>query len=301
MNSITQSLHPLHSTARLFRRAFTCLALAFGLLAPVAQAANITRTFSFVATNFDGGPESSVTGSFTVTFDPAVSVTNQTAGLTVHNMSIPYQGAALFNYNVGTGFMGIGANSDASDLPNGPAEGSFPNDFLLFIQSVATTPTFHTFTYTRLGRPGAPRASTRTLTLGDTVSGGWVNGGNFSIGTVGTANDTNNWPAAESPQQAVDGNASTKFLIFKGSNAGLIITPPSPATYNRLALTTANDAPERDPASYKIYGSSTALPISGTIPISGLTLIQEGSLALTNARGVGPAIVQFTNATAYAS
>ena len=53
------------------------------------------------------------------------------------------------------------------------------------------------------------------------TTGGWVNGGNFTVGTVGTTNDTNNWPANESPTKAVDGDANTKFLSFKGSNAGL--------------------------------------------------------------------------------
>ncbi len=103
------------------------------------------------------------------------------------------------------------------------------------------------------------------------------------------------------------GFETTQFLLFKGSNAGLIITPGAgPIAYNRLALTVAGDAPERDPASYAIYGSTTALATSGNIPISGLTLIQQGTLALTGVRNngttvAGPALVQFNNPTDYAS
>jgi uncharacterized delta-60 repeat protein len=134
------------------------------------------------------------------------------------------------------------------------------------------------------------------------VTGGQLVGSTFTIGSVGTINPSNNWPAAESPAQATDGNAATKFLIFQSSGAGLVLTPANPAlAYNRLALTTANDGPERDPASYSIYGSSTVLPTSGTIATNTLTLIQQGTLALHTDRGVGPHVVQFANTTAYAS
>ncbi len=134
------------------------------------------------------------------------------------------------------------------------------------------------------------------------VTGGQLNGTTFTIGVQGTANPGNNWPAAESPAQATDGNPATKFLNFQNQGAGLLLTPAdSSIAYNRLALTTANDAIERDPASYRIYGSATALPASGSFSVGGLTLIQEGTLALHTDRGIGPHVVQFSNATAYAS
>jgi Cadherin-like domain len=283
---------PSCSTARLFRRALTFLLIAFGLLAPAAQAATMTRTYSFVATY----PATTATGSFTVTFDPAVSVRDQSSGITVNSLNIPTQGAVVFSYDIAIGTLVIGADGSTSGI-NGS------NDFQLNVGNAgtSTTPTF--FTYS-----ANPFTAPTSLTRGDIVTGGWVNGGNFTIGTVGNAADTNNWPAAESPEKAIDGNPATKFLLFKNNNAGLIITPPSAATYNRLALTTANDGPERDPASYIIYGSTSALPTSGTtlISLSGLTLIQQGTLALTNVRNngttvAGQGIVQFNNTTAYRS
>ncbi len=83
-----------------FGRAFAWLLLAFALLAPAAQAANITKTFSFVATY----PSARVTGSFTVTFDPSVSVNDQAANITVNSLSIPYQGALVFPTTLQMGF-----------------------------------------------------------------------------------------------------------------------------------------------------------------------------------------------------
>ena len=136
------------------------------------------------------------------------------------------------------------------------------------------------------------------------VTGGWVNGGNFTIGTVGTANPANNWPAAESPDKATDGDVNTKFLLFQGGNAGLILSPANASlAYNRLALTTANDAPERDPASYIIFGSTNALTTSSgaNIPTNSLKVIASGTLTLPAARITGPTVVQFSNTTAYAS
>ena len=136
------------------------------------------------------------------------------------------------------------------------------------------------------------------------VLGGWVNGGNFTIGAVGSTNPGNNWISAESPDKTVDGNTGSKYLLFRNANAGLILKPSNASVvFNRLSLSTANDSPERDPASYIIYGSASALGGgAGTnIPISGLTQIASGTLALPDARSTGPTLVQFANSTAYAS
>lgn len=149
--------------------------------------------------------------------------------------------------------------------------------------------------------------------------GGWLNGPagsqNFTIGGIGTAPDTNNWPSNENPNFLHVNFGAGKFLIFKGSNAGFVWSNTSPAiAYNRLSLTTANDAAGRDPASYIIYGSTASLldeTSQGTnVPVSSLTEIASGTLALTNDRNdssltpaavASPAIVQFSNTTAYPS
>jgi hypothetical protein len=130
-------------------------------------------------------------------------------------------------------------------------------------------------------------------------SGGQVVGGNFVLGTAGSSGNT--WSAGNPPASAFDGSASTKFVLNQTSNAALLVNLSSPAVRNRLAFTTANDFPECDPASYRIYGFSTPPPASGSIALTSLTLIQEGTLALPTARSTGPSVVQFTNDTAYIS
>ena len=136
------------------------------------------------------------------------------------------------------------------------------------------------------------------------VLGGWVNGGNFTIGSVGATNPGNNWPSAESPDKVVDANTGSKFLIFRNSNVGLILKPTnSSLVFNRLSLSTANDFPDRDPASYIIYGSTSNLTGSaGTnIPISNLTEIASGNVTMLSARSAGPTVIQFANHVAYTS
>ena len=162
-----------------------------------------------------------------------------------------------------------------------------------------------------LSGTGATTSTLATYTTATSqVLGGWVNNGNFTIGSPGNFGTVgNNWPAAEGPEKAVDGNAgvsgnTSKFLLFQNTNAGLILKPTnSSVVFNRMALYTGNDAPERDPTSYIIYGSNSALSGSaGTnIPISSLTKITEGTLTMLSARSAGPNVVQFANSTAYTS
>ena len=138
------------------------------------------------------------------------------------------------------------------------------------------------------------------------VLGGWVNGGNFTIGGVAgsfSANTTK-WISSETPNKVVDANTDSKFLIYRNSNAGVILKPTnSSLVFNRLALSTANDASERDPASFILYGSSSNLTGSeGTnIPISSLTPIASGNVTMLDARKAGPTVIQFANSVAYTS
>jgi hypothetical protein len=71
--------------------------------------------------------------------------------------------------------------------------------------------------------------------------------------------DDGDWPGAETPNLAIDDNANTKFLHFKGGDipVGIVITPSMGHTVvTGLALTTANDSPGRDPATFELYGSN---------------------------------------------
>ena len=78
---------------------------------------------------------------------------------------------------------------------------------------------------------------------------------------IGVPND-NDWPGNESPPLAIDDNLGTKFLHFKGEvqPTGIRVTPSTPGTIVRgLSFTTANDADERDPIAYALYGSNVSI------------------------------------------
>jgi len=61
----------------------------------------------------------------------------------------------------------------------------------------------------------------------------------------------------ESPEMAIDDDPTTKYLNRDKENSGFIVTPSLvPTTIDSISLTTANDSPERDPASVTILGSN---------------------------------------------
>ncbi|MFH1717834.1 MAG: sugar-binding protein [Planctomycetota bacterium] len=77
----------------------------------------------------------------------------------------------------------------------------------------------------------------------------------------GVPND-GDWPGAETPDLAIDDNTGTKFLHFKGEiePTGFQVTPSvGPSIVTGLTLTAANDAVERDPVSFELYGSNVSI------------------------------------------
>jgi hypothetical protein len=86
---------------------------------------------------------------------------------------------------------------------------------------------------------------------------------------------SNNNPGSEGVANAIDNVTGTKYLNFDAANnalpTGFTVTPGVGDTIvNGLTLTSANDAPERDPSSYQLQGSVDGinfLPISsGPVP-----------------------------------
>lgn len=68
---------------------------------------------------------------------------------------------------------------------------------------------------------------------------------------------SNNSPGSEGVANAIDNRHSTKYLNFDRLNTGFTVTPAIGTTIVRgLQLTSANDAPERDPASFTLEGSN---------------------------------------------
>ena len=78
-------------------------------------------------------------------------------------------------------------------------------------------------------------------------------------------------PDGEGISKIIDGNSTTKALDFEFIDGlGFDVSPSSLSTVNQLSITTANDAPSRDPQNFTIYGSmdglSYELITNGTIP-----------------------------------
>jgi len=124
----------------------------------------------------------------------------------------------------------------------------------------------------------------------------------FTIGTTGGSGNT--WPEAEAPGLAIDDAAGTKYLNFGKTDTGYIFTPTSgSAVATGVRFTTANDAVERDPASYTLYGSNT-VTASGVVGAvfnvdADFVLISTGGLSLPAGRNTDGGIVSFGNSTSY--
>ena len=140
-----------------------------------ANAAMITETINFTATGFGTvaplPPVSTVIGSFTITFDPAVTVVSHGATITINSVNVP-QGAfaPFFQYvNIQGGILtvcssGIDANTCA--VQKGI------NGFDIQLLNVKSTPTFNFLNY-----------GTTSVTSKFFASGGGVfgNGGSVSV------------------------------------------------------------------------------------------------------------------------
>jgi hypothetical protein len=87
-------------------------------------------------------------------------------------------------------------------------------------------------------------------------------------------------PAAEGVENAIN-NVTQKYLNFLDLGSGFIVTPETGATVvEGIRLYTANDAIERDPASFVLEGSNSG-------PEGPFTVIAEGDLSLPEQRNEG--------------
>jgi hypothetical protein len=131
--------------------AAACL-LALG--AGPASAITITETINFTAHGFTpaGAPVDPVTGSFTITLDPAVFVQRATT-VTLNDVNItPSAIAPMFDYipSINGGFLSV---CSTAALP-GCTVSAGSNSFFLQIQHFQSTPTFSAFTYAQSSVPG---------------------------------------------------------------------------------------------------------------------------------------------------
>jgi len=113
------------------------------------------------------------------------------------------------------------------------------------------------------------------------------------------------YPTNEAPANVIDGNPATKYLNFGETKSGFIVTPALGASIlDSFQITTANDAVERDPVVWMVYGTNDAIvtPMNGDGLAEKWTLICGGTLALPIERlTVGPMYVIANQAEAYTS
>ncbi len=131
-------------------------------------------------------------------------------------------------------------------------------------------------------------------TAGDVVKGVPNDGLRIGSGNLG-------WPAAELPAMVFDGKSSTKFLHFKGEIAttGVQVTPSVGATIvTELKFVSANDAAERDPVTFELYGSNTSIDGPYTLIASGDIVDFAGATAWPRLTQTTTPIT-FANTTAY--
>lgn len=129
--------------------------------------------------------------------------------------------------------------------------------------------------------------------------------GDFIIGvdTDGMVSNSS-YPGGEAPPNALDGDSGTKYLNFGGPGSGFIVSPGlGSSLVQSFVLTTANDAPGRDPAKWELYGTNDAIASAdnSTGLAESWTLIDAGEVALPDDRfTVGP-VVAVTNMSLYTS
>ena len=117
-----------------------------------------------------------------------------------------------------------------------------------------------------------------TFTWNDAAAGAVSNIDITSPGDNIVGIPTNGNAPNEDVTKAIDNDPNTKYLNFAKLGTGFIVTPGSALPpIGGISLTSANDAPERDPASYEVWGSN-----DGGVTF---TLISSGSVPAFSARG----------------
>ncbi len=117
------------------------------LLSPFAGASPVTDSITFTASgtanpNYTYTISGSASGSYTLTFDPTLTYTNATAGLTVNSFSGPFAAPTNigFSYKPFSDQLEIGGTLDGVGMsPFGT------NDYRVAFNNLSTDPTFTVF------------------------------------------------------------------------------------------------------------------------------------------------------------
>ncbi|MBU6499784.1 MAG: PEP-CTERM sorting domain-containing protein, partial [Rhodospirillales bacterium] len=105
-----------------------------------------------------GAPVDPVTGSFTVTYDPTLTYSNDTADITLSSLNITLDPTFGFSYSSSLNQMFVGSTlNDVAGVVGGT------NDFSLTISTASTTPTFGFLQYAQ-GTDSVFQTTTGTVT-----------------------------------------------------------------------------------------------------------------------------------------
>jgi hypothetical protein len=146
----------------------------------------------------------------------------------------------------------------------------------------------------------AATAVTAPLSLADNI----LSPSDFIIAIDNNRNLPGTYPTTENPPQILDQNPATKYLNFGRNLTGFIVIPQAGAsTIKSFTLTTAGDAPERDPASYQLFGTNAPINSADNGDGKGetYTLIQSGALSLSQTRNQLQAPIDLANSASYAA
>jgi predicted alpha-1,2-mannosidase len=150
---------------------------------------------------------------------------------------------------------GMDAGLDGSVLPDGgdgdtdaAVEEDPPEEFYTSFETTDPQPTWNNSVET--GTNGQPRQS------GVTGVGNLIPGNIMDMVTSSSASAEN--APSEGAAQGVDGDKTSKWLAF-ASTGWLAVELLQPVAVRRYALTSANDAPERDPRNWTLEGSDDGM------------------------------------------
>ncbi|MDF7818748.1 choice-of-anchor Q domain-containing protein [Runella sp. MFBS21] len=262
---------------------------------PLLTLSNSGDEYSVVVSGACG---TSLTASATVTVNGASIITSPS-----NQLVCPHNSATFSVSATGTN-LGYQWRKGGTDIPN-----ATDHNYTIPNVSITDAGSYDVIVSSTGCTSATSSAATLTLLSAAVMTpdmpfwGGRLNEGQFQLG-VGL------WNSSEGPMFAFDGTAS-KSLIRTTSNAGFIFTPSTcegnGRIINQMRIYTANDYPDRDPASYAIYGTNNTFNGSGPFDTSVFTLISSGDLNLPLDRNINSLndaysqLVSFTNTTPYKS
>jgi len=112
-------------------------------------------------------------------------------------------------------------------------------------------------------------------------------------------------PNYEGPPNVLDQTSGTKYLNFAKEDSGFIVTPSGMTSgiVQSMLFTTANDATERDPNAWTLYGTNDTITSldNSTGTAENWTLINSGFVSLPDDRTTNGPVITVTNSTSYTS